>query len=133
MYHEPVGPGNNAPFCKEKKAATKGEPHVMLLRDCPVSVTVKILSGKWKPLLLLHLKSGPQRYADLRAQVTEPSEKVFIEQLRQLQRDGIVDRFVSAETPPRVDYAISAYGLTLVSVLQQMADWGARHREREAG
>ncbi len=104
----------------------------MLLCDCPVRVTVQVLSGKWKPLILQHLKSGRQRYTCLRAQVTEPSEKVFIEQLRQLERDGIVERFVLPGTPPRVDYAISRYGLTLVSVLQQMADWGTRHRQRKA-
>ena len=102
----------------------------MDLHRCPVRATVNVLRGKWKPLILYFLKGGQRRYGDLRGQLKGASEKVLVEQLRQLEQDGVVQRVVYPEVPPRVEYLITTYGYTLIPVLQQMADWGAGHRER---
>jgi DNA-binding HxlR family transcriptional regulator len=102
----------------------------MKLSECNVRVTIDVLEGKWKPLILHALKPGTQRYSDLRRSVFEPSEKVLIQQLRELEEDGIIDRVVYPEVPPRVEYSISPYGRSLILILRQMADWGEAHRER---
>lgn len=111
------------------KEAWLNKPEMDLSR-CPVRATIDVLSGKWKPLILYFLKSGQQRYAELRGQLKGSSEKVLVEQLRQLEKDGIVQRVIYPEVPPRVEYFITAYGYTLIPILQQMADWGACHQER---
>ena len=104
----------------------------MTLTECPVRTTIDVLEGKWKPIILFCLKSGKLRYSKLRAEVKEPSEKVFVEQLRQLERDGVIERISYPEIPPRVEYSVTGYGHTLLPLLQQMADWGNKHRERMA-
>lgn len=101
----------------------------MKLADCPIRATLDVLSGKWKPMILFYLKSGKRRYGRLRAYLPEPSEKVLIEQLRQLARDGIIERHVHPATPPQVEYVLTEYGKTLLPLLQLMADWGAKHRK----
>jgi DNA-binding HxlR family transcriptional regulator len=101
----------------------------MTLADCPVRITLDVITGKWKPLILFFLKGGTQRYTALRAHLPTASEKVFIQQLRQLEQDQIVIRIVLPGIPPNVEYRISPYGETLISVLQQMADWGEAHRK----
>ena len=100
----------------------------MSLADCPVRTTLDVLRGKWKPLLLLFLKPGSRRWAQLHSHLPEVSEKVLTQQLRELERDGIITRLVHPTVPPQVEYSISAYGETLIAVLQQMADWGTNHR-----
>ncbi|MDQ2710716.1 MAG: helix-turn-helix transcriptional regulator [Acidobacteriota bacterium] len=102
----------------------------MTLTECPVRRTIDVLDGKWKPLILFSLKGGKLRYAKLRTEVREPSEKVLIEQLRQLEDEGIIERRSYLEVPPRVEYSITPYGNTLMPLLQGMADWGSKHRER---
>lgn len=102
----------------------------MKLSECPVRVTLDVLGGKWKPLVLQALKLGTLRYGEIRKSVPEPSEKVLIQQLRELEQDGILERTVHAETPPRVEYRLSPYGKSLGAVLQRLADWGANHRRR---
>jgi len=99
----------------------------MDLNTCPVKVTADVISGKWKPLILYFLKSGAKRYGELRRQIPKPSHKVLTQQLRQLERDGIVRRRVYPQVPPKVEYSLSLYGKTLVPILNLMAQWGARH------
>ena len=101
----------------------------MTLADCPVRVTLDVLRGKWKPLILFFMKPGDIRYSNLRAHLPAATEKVFVQQLRELERDRIVSRTIYPETPPRVEYGITAYGETLVGLLDQMADWGQTHRQ----
>lgn len=101
------------------------------LADCPVRTTLDVLRGKWKPLILQSLKAGRQRYSDLRDSITEPSDKMLIQQLRELERDEVIDRFVFAEVPPRVEYQVSAYGASLAAVVEQLAIWGQRHRTKK--
>jgi len=102
----------------------------MDLSECPVRVTAEVISGKWKPLIIFSLKSGPLRYGELRRQVPGTTHKVLTQQLRQLERDQIVRRKIYAQVPPRVEYSLTAYGRTLTPVLESMADWGKKHAGR---
>lgn len=102
----------------------------MLLKDCPVRVTIDVVDAKWKPLVLVALKRGPRRFGQLRREVPEARPKVLTEQLRELEADGIISRTILVPRPPRsVEYGLTPYGKSLVRVLTAMAEWGALHRK----
>ena len=89
-----------------------------------VLMTLAVMGTKWKPLILCHLVDGPQRPADLKRAVQGISSKVLTDQIRELERDGIITRTIFNEVPPHVEYAISEYGQSLVPILGVMANWG---------
>lgn len=96
--------------------------------DCPVSVTLGVISGKWKPLILCELKNGAARYGYLQRRIPEASQKVLTAQLRQLERDGLVQRTVYTGASLRTEYALTPYGATLRPALVELARWGQRHK-----
>jgi DNA-binding HxlR family transcriptional regulator len=94
---------------------------------CPVKATTKILAGKWKVAIVWHLSFGVKRFAEIRDLLPGVSEKVLTEQLRQLDRDGVLHRKVTHTVPPRVDYSLTPAGRDLIPVMQAMCDWGSKH------
>jgi DNA-binding HxlR family transcriptional regulator len=101
--------------------------------DCPVAATLEVIGGKWKPLILFHLREKPMRFSELRRVVPQVTQKMLTQQLRDLERDGIVSRKVYAVVPPKVDYSLTTYGRTLRPLLALMCEWGARHNSHTAG
>jgi DNA-binding HxlR family transcriptional regulator len=101
----------------------------MRLSECPVRVTIDVIGGKWKPIILNALKEGTLRFGQLRRHVPEASKKVFTEQLRELENEGIIIRRTAEKRWERVEYSLTSYGRTLVPVLTIMAKWGAGHRK----
>ena len=102
----------------------------MKIAECPVRVTVEVVGGKWKPLILYFLKQRERRFGELRRLLPEASHKVLTQHLRELERSGIIQRTASGGKSPRVEYAFTAYGEKLRPVLNAMADWGTRHKRR---
>lgn len=102
----------------------------MRASECPVKLTVDLIGGKWKTLILYYLKCGPQRTGVLQQRIEGVSKKMLTQQLRELERDGIIQRKDYAERPPRVEYALTPHGETLKPILGLMAAWGSRHRSR---
>src|SRR5579862_97732 len=100
--------------------------------ECGLDVAFAVIGGKWKPLILYYLARGPRRFGELRRLVAGVSEKVLIQHLRELQADGIVTRTDHREVPPRVDYAITPYGLSLAEALLPLCEWGSANRSRVA-
>lgn len=100
----------------------------MKLFDCPVRATADAIDGKWKPMIVNSLKSEARRFGELLREIPEASRKVLTDQLRELQREHIVVRRASGGRSERVEYALTAYGRTLVPVLTVMAAWGKKHR-----
>ncbi len=98
--------------------------------ECPVAATLEVIGGKWKPLILFHLRDRPMRFSELRRVVPQATQKMLTQQLRDLERDGIIHRKVHAVVPPKVEYSLSDYGQTLKPLLALMCDWGSRHRSR---
>jgi DNA-binding HxlR family transcriptional regulator len=100
--------------------------------ECTVFVqaTLKILGGKWKLLILWHLKDGARRFSELKRLIPEITEKMLIQQLRELEKDEIVNRNVLADVPPKVEYSFTDYGKSLIPVLKPLCDWGQAHLER---
>ncbi len=103
-------------------------------RHCAVESTVRVIGGKWKPLILYFLFfEGTQRFNALQRQVGAPRQALTV-QLRELEQDGIIERRVFAEVPPRVEYSLTPLGRSLGPVLQGMLEWGERYeRERPPG
>lgn len=97
------------------------------LRACGLRAALNVTSGKWKPLLLWHLLGGKWRAAALRRATGDITEKVFVEQMRQLERDRLVQRTIVAEKPITVEYSLTELGTSLAPVLAAMSDWGFRH------
>ena len=92
-----------------------------------VQANLKVLGGKWKILILWHLKDETKRFSELKRLMPEITEKMLIQQLRELEKDGIVHRNVYSEMPPKVEYSFTEYGLTLKPVLQVLCNWGENH------
>lgn len=103
---------------------------IAIERDCGLEVALSVIGGKWKPIVLFHLNGGPRRYGELKRLVTGISEKVLIQQLRELARDGIIQRRDYQEVPPRVDYEMTEFGQSLSVALVPLCDWGTANRAR---
>lgn len=104
----------------------------MLTREelpfCPVATTVQLIGNKWKLLIIRNLLDGPQRFGELKKGLPGISQKVLTDNLRNLEKDGLVNREVFAEVPPRVVYSLSELGQTLKPILDAMKNWGELYK-----
>ena len=91
---------------------------------CPIEATVSLLDGKWKCLLLYHLLEGTQRFNELRRRMPEATQRMVTNQLRELEADGLIERKVYAQVPPKVEYSLSPLGRTLEPILLALKAWG---------
>jgi DNA-binding HxlR family transcriptional regulator len=94
---------------------------------CGLDASLFVLGGKWKPLILFHLAHGARRYGELRRAVGKVSDKVLIQQLKELHSDGIIDRVDFGEIPPKVEYSVTGFGRTLGKALIPLCEWGTRY------
>jgi DNA-binding HxlR family transcriptional regulator len=94
---------------------------------CGLDAAVDVVGGKWKPLILWALHSRPHRFGELRRHIEGISEKVLIQQLRELERDGIVYREVHDQVPPKVVYSLTTIGESLNRALEPLGEWGETH------
>jgi DNA-binding HxlR family transcriptional regulator len=97
--------------------------------SCPVTATMKVLGGKWKPILInaIYL-TAPARFGELKRSVKGITQSMLTQQLRELEEDGLISRKIYAEIPPRVEYTLTEFGLTLSPIMQSMAKWGEEYR-----
>ncbi|MAW99722.1 MAG: transcriptional regulator [Sphingomonas sp.] len=94
---------------------------------CGLEAVLAILGGKWKPLIIYHLASGPKRTGQLRRLVTNVSEKMLIQHLKELTDDGVIRRIDFQKIPPHVEYELTDFGRSLALTLAPMCDWGTHH------
>ena len=94
---------------------------------CGLDATLKIISGKWKPLILYFLLRGPTRYGELKRAVRDVSDKVLIQHLKDLEADGVLRRNDYKEVPPRVDYTLTQLGQSLAQALEPLCVWGTEN------
>jgi DNA-binding HxlR family transcriptional regulator len=97
---------------------------------CGLDAALFVLGGKWKPLILYHLAHGTRRYGELRRAVGDVSDKVLIQQLKDLQADGIIDRVDFGEIPPKVEYSLTVFGRTLGKALRPLCEWGTKNSSK---
>lgn len=95
-----------------------------------VEATIEIIGGKWKPVILCHLRNQPLRTSELRQNIPGISQKVLTQQLRELEQDGIINRKIYQEIPPRVEYSLSEYGQSLNQILNLLCTWGEQNIDR---
>lgn len=92
-----------------------------------VTTTLAIIGGKWKILILYHLCAGTQRFNELRRLLPDITQRMLTLQLRELEDDGIVHREVYPQVPPKVEYSLTAFGATLIPVIEVMDAWGKQY------
>ncbi|MBB4692360.1 winged helix-turn-helix transcriptional regulator [Paractinoplanes abujensis] len=98
--------------------------------SCPVELTVDVVGGRWRTVLLARLKDGVHRYGELRRGTPGISEKMLTQRLRELESDGLITRRDLGTTPPHVEYELTDEGRTLIPVLQALYDWGVARAAR---
>jgi len=98
---------------------------------CPVRTTLNVLGGKWKLLILSYLLDEPRRYGELRRLMPEITEKMLIQELRDLEADGIVARTVHQTVPPRVDYSLTELGQRVRPFFAELLGWGFQYLSRD--
>lgn len=111
--------------------ATKAKPTARKY-NCPVEAALDVIGGKWKVLIICWLKEGRHRFGELRRRIPGVSERMLTQQLRELERDGIVRRKVYPEVPPRVEYSLTAFGDSLRPIMVMLNKWGQKHLKRIA-
>jgi len=89
-----------------------------------IEATLEIIGGKWKALIICLLMSGVKRTSELQRKIPGISQKVLIQQLRELERDGLVRRHVYQQMPPKVEYGLTEYGVTANRIVEVMCSWG---------
>lgn len=102
------------------------------LFGCPTELTVSILGGKWRVVILAYLKEGVHRYGDLKRRLPGISGKVLTQQLRALDREGLIVRTIYSQVPARTEYRLTDYGESLIPVLDAIYRWGLEHSKRRA-
>jgi len=100
--------------------------------SCGLDATLRVIAGKWKPLIIYFLIQGPNRYGELKRAVRGVSDKMLIQQLKELEADGIVTRNDYREVPPRVDYTLTPLGHSLAEALTPLCNWGSENMETVA-
>ncbi len=104
--------------------------HVKLkgkIYPCTVSLTMDLVGGKWKAVILYHLKEESKRYSELRKELAAVTEMTLSLQLKQLEKDGLVSRKVFGKKPPvKVVYSLTDLGKTFIPVLEAITEWGNR-------
>ncbi|WZO98602.1 helix-turn-helix domain-containing protein [Isosphaeraceae bacterium EP7] len=98
--------------------------------NCGLEAALDIIGGKWKVLVLYHLAPATRRFGELRRLVVGISEKMLIQQLREMEADGIVSRTDFKQIPPRVEYALTPFGVSLSLALRPLCEWGSLHMSR---
>ncbi len=103
----------------------------VMLTSCPVTYTLERIGGRWKALILYHLSEGTKRYNELKKAIPHISEKMLIQQLKELEKDALVDRIAMPVVPPHVEYSLTPTGKELKTLLNAMASWGLKHNKTE--
>lgn len=97
-----------------------------------VQTTLKVLGGKWKPVILFLLSSGTKRFGELKKSITGITQKMLSQELKEMEDDGLLNRKVYPVVPPKVEYSLTPYGKTLEPILKNMSEWGKRHSGRKS-
>ncbi len=97
--------------------------------NIPVEATLDVIGGKWKVVIMCHLIKGEKRTSELKKLMPSITQKMLTQQIRELEQDGVVNRMVFNQVPPKVIYSLSDYGWSLRPILDAMCAWGEHHIE----
>lgn len=96
---------------------------------CPVEIALDVIDGKWKILILWYLRRDTKRFNELQRQMPKITQKMLSQKLKELELDGIINRVVYPQVPPKVEYSLSEYGKSLKPILKQLYFWGEKHKK----
>ncbi|MDX1939595.1 MAG: helix-turn-helix domain-containing protein [Saprospiraceae bacterium] len=99
--------------------------------ESPVNYTIRVIGGKWKPLIIWAILNGTNRFGALQRALPNITKKMLTSQLRELEADGILHREVFPVVPPRVDYSLTEKGMTLRPLLEMMCHWGIEFQKKD--
>ncbi len=95
--------------------------------NCPAEITLKVIGGRWKVLIIKELFNGVKRFNELHRSLKGVTQKMLTQQLREMEADGIVHREVYLQVPPKVEYSLTSLGKGLQPMINQMHEWGIKH------
>lgn len=114
----------------EKFNKKRAEIMEKIVVTCELEITLRLIGGKWKPLILYYLiEEGTKRFSEIFDYIAHSSQKTLTKQLRELEADGLISRQVYPQVPPKVEYTVTEKGQSLYPVLSAMCDWGAEHED----
>ncbi len=97
---------------------------------CPVETTLEVIGGRWKGVILYHLLFETLRFGQLRRFIPGVTQRMLTLQLRELERDGVIERTVYKEVPPKVEYSLTDFGRSLEPILMAMLHWGTEFNDK---
>ncbi|UWD44988.1 helix-turn-helix transcriptional regulator [Clostridioides difficile] len=98
--------------------------------SCPIEATLALIGGKYKTLILWHLKDTILRFNELKKLIPKVTPKMLTQQLRELESDGLIIRVVYPVVPPKVEYSLSDFGKSIIPILDSMCDWCSDYLEK---
>jgi DNA-binding HxlR family transcriptional regulator len=96
---------------------------------CPVEITIQLIGGKYKAIILWHLMNSTLRYSELHRRIPKATDKMLAQQLRELEKDGLINRVVYPVVPPKTEYSLTDFGRSLTPILDEMCNWGKSYLE----
>jgi len=111
-----------------KESSTNQENKRIINTQCPVTFTLEMIGGRWKPLILYNLRLSTLRYGQLKKSIPAITEKMLIQHLRELEAVDLIKRDVKPVVPPHVEYSLTEKGQSLGALLNEMAEWGMKNR-----
>ncbi|MCT4566000.1 MAG: helix-turn-helix transcriptional regulator [Maledivibacter sp.] len=97
--------------------------------QCPLSLSIDLIGGKWKSIILWQLREKVLRFSQLKRRLPGITQKMLTQQLRELESDGLIARVVYPQVPPKVEYSLTEYGQTVLPVLRLMFKWGLKYSD----
>lgn len=97
--------------------------------NCPIEVTIQLIGGKYKAIILWHLIDATLRYSELHKKMPNATDKMLAQQLRELEKDGLITRTVYPVVPPKTEYKLTEFGKSLTPILDAMCNWGRDYLE----
>lgn len=95
--------------------------------QCSMELTLDLIGGKWKALILWHLGENTLRFSELKKTLPKITQKMLTQQLRELEASGLVNRFIYTQIPPKVEYSLTPVGKSLLPILETLCQWGLNY------
>jgi DNA-binding HxlR family transcriptional regulator len=110
-----------------KESSTNQLNKLDAITACPVSFTLTKIGGRWKPIIIFNLLNGGKRYGELKRAIPTITEKMLIQNLKELEADNLVERIAKPVIPPHVEYKLSEAGKALSPVMKSMVEWARKY------
>jgi DNA-binding HxlR family transcriptional regulator len=115
-----------------KEQSSNNMNEQIIFDNCGTAFGLALIGGRWKPLIIWHLLRGKKRYSQLRDDINSISERMLVLHLKEMEKFGLVKRTMYPGVPPKVEYELTEHGLALAPLMQGLADWGLKQRQRMA-